>query len=143
MQVLRLAVEPLKNRRCHSQIKDLVFGAVKQLVPLALCGYVGVAATPEIQEQAPVEDLTHKGSEDYQLYIAQIQHRPFGFRPQRRPLLQVIACQPVEDVLLALQELKEMEVRLRSVLDDGLWALGEDVLARLGGVFFFSKRPER
>ena len=80
-----------------------------------------------------MEDLTHDGSEDPQLYVAQIQHRPFGFRPQRWPLLQVLACKPVEDVLLALQELKEREVCLRPVLDDGRRARLEDVFASFGG----------
>ena len=102
MHVLRLAVELLNNSRCHSQIKDLLIGSVKQVVPRAFCCYIGVVATPEIQEQAPVEDLTHNGPEDPQLGVAQFQHRPFGFRTQRRPLLQVLGCQPVEDVLLAI-----------------------------------------
>ena len=55
--------------------------------------------------------------------------------PKRCPLLQVFDCKQVEDVIIAVPELTEIEGCLMPVLDDGRWAILEDVSAILGAAF--------
>ena len=50
-------------------------------------------------------------------------------------LLQVLRRKPEQLVLFAFQEPQELQVRFRSPIYDGAWALPEESLARLGAVF--------
>ena len=106
-----------------------MFGSVKQLIPRAFCCNLGAIGTPVGQEQTLMANLAQNCSAYPQPNVTQVQHCPGDFRPRGCPLLQISFCQHVQGVLFALEELEEIEVCLRPVIDAGRRAYREDVFA--------------
>ena len=89
--------------------------------------------TPIIQELAPLQDLLQDPPLDSALDACQAQDGiPAPFL--EISLLQVLRRKPEQLVLFAFQEPQELQVRFRSPIYDGAWALPEESLARLGAV---------
>ena len=86
---------------------------------------------PVVEEEGVLEELAQDSSSDPLFEVPKICHGSTGLRP-KLPLLEVLDGQSVQQVLLALQELQEVEVRLGPSRDDAARSSPEELLALSG-----------
>ena len=101
--------KPLEHQGTDIEIEDLCCCQLEELIPGERCSHHWVLLVVVQEEHAPLQELLQDSSLNALVDVPQVQDSSCGGRAQDS-LLKVPDSKPVEQVLLALQQLEELQV---------------------------------